>query len=139
MLMFLYAAVALLVSLVATLPALGITVALLFALMACLGMGNGSVFQLVPQRFNDRVGAATGILGAAGGIGGFFLPTLLGGLKQWTGSYGTGLVVFAGAALLALGCLCVARRGWINVWIAKHGRVRAASAPVLATEQAEPA
>jgi NNP family nitrate/nitrite transporter-like MFS transporter len=118
---------------------LGIMVALLFVVMACLGMGNGSVFQLVPQRFKDRVGVATGILGAAGGLGGFFLPTLLGGLKQSTDSYGSGLMVFAGFAALALVCLGIAQRGWIDVWIAKHGRVRPAGAPVLLPERAEPA
>jgi NNP family nitrate/nitrite transporter-like MFS transporter len=139
MLMFLYGAVMLLGTAVATLPPLGASVTLLFAMMGCLGMGNGSVFQLVPQRFKERVGVATGILGAAGGLGGFFLPTLLGGLKQSTGSYATGLVVFAGIALLALVCLGVVQRGWIGVWIARHGRAYSSAASVLSPEEVEPA
>ena len=49
--------------------------------MGLLGMGNGAVFQLVPQRFPQEIGVITGIVGAAGGVGGFFLPTLLGGLQ----------------------------------------------------------
>ena len=48
---------------------------ILFAVMGLLGMGNGAVFQLVPQRFPREIGVITGVVGAAGGIGGFFLPT----------------------------------------------------------------
>ena len=67
---------------VAALPPLPVCCVLLFLGMGLLGMGNGSVFQLVPQRFPREIGVLTGIVGAAGGIGGFFLPNLLGGLKQ---------------------------------------------------------
>ncbi|HLZ53573.1 MAG TPA: nitrate/nitrite transporter, partial [Verrucomicrobiae bacterium] len=84
-LVILYGVVSLLALGVAQLPALWLATILLFLLMACLGIGNGSVFQLVPQRFGQHVGVATGILGAAGGLGGFFLPTLVGSLKQITG------------------------------------------------------
>ena len=56
------------------------------------GMGNGAVFQLVPLRFPKEVGVVTGIVGAAGGIGGFFLPTLLGFFKELTGTYTAGLL-----------------------------------------------
>jgi NNP family nitrate/nitrite transporter-like MFS transporter len=63
------------------LPVFGETVALI-VLMAALGLGNGSVFQLVPQRFPRQIGVITGIVGAAGGLGGFFLNIALGGLKQ---------------------------------------------------------
>ncbi len=59
--------------------------------MGLLGMGNGAVFQLVPQRFPERIGIVTGIVGAAGGLGGFFLPTLLGAAKDVTGGYAPGL------------------------------------------------
>ncbi len=123
MLMGLYSAVVVLVLLLALLPPLSFAMALLLATMGCLGMGNGSVFQLVPHRFPDRVGVATGILGAAGGLGGFFLPTIFGTLKQATGSYSAGLLVFATAAVAALICLTLAQRTWVGVWIAKHGRV----------------
>ena len=69
--------------------------ALLFAVMGLLGMGNGAVFQLVPNRFPKEIGVTTGIIGAAGGFGGFFLPNLLGSLKQVTGSFSGGFLVFA--------------------------------------------
>jgi len=128
-----YGVVSLLALGVAQLPALGLATALLFLLMACLGIGNGSVFQLVPQRFGRHVGVATGILGAAGGVGGFFLPTLVGSLKQVTGSYATGLMVMAGLAVVALVILAIAQSGWTGVWIARHGRA------VAAPTNAEPA
>src|SRR5262249_47951001 len=54
----------------ATLPILYVGTALMFVAMGMLGMGNGAVFQLVPQRFPKEIGVITGIVGAAGGIGG---------------------------------------------------------------------
>ncbi len=136
MLMFLYSAVGLLLIAVAALPPLPFAVGLLFLVMAGLGMGNGSVFQLLPQRFEKRVGVATGILGAAGGLGGFFLPAILGALKQLTGSYGPGLLVFAGLCAAALGALHVVQREWIGDWIAEGGRARS-GAPVFSAPEVE--
>jgi NNP family nitrate/nitrite transporter-like MFS transporter len=98
-------------AIVSALPPLALVVPLLFAALGFLGMGNGAVFQLVPQRFADRVGLVTGIVGAAGGLGGFLLPSMLGAGKDWAGTYGPGLLVaalvfFAGAgALLQLGSI----------------------------------
>ena len=98
-----------------TLPALPVVVAILFIATGCLGMGNGAVFQLVPQRFSDRMGLVTGIVGAAGGLGGFFLPSMLGAVKDAAGTYAPGLLLlaiafFAGAlALLHLGSVWAAR------------------------------
>ena len=69
--------------------------AILFMGMGMLGMGNGAVFQLVPQRFGGDLGVATGLVGAAGGLGGFFLPTLLGSVREATGSYAPGLALCA--------------------------------------------
>ena len=68
--------------LAALLLPLGFMATLIVIGVMCLGMGNGSVFQLVPQRFRAEIGVATGIVGAFGGIGGFFLPLILGSFKQ---------------------------------------------------------
>jgi NNP family nitrate/nitrite transporter-like MFS transporter len=84
----------------ATLPRLQVVVAVLFVGVGLLGTGNGAVFQLVPQRFADRMGIVTGVVGAAGGLGGFFLPSILGVVKDATGSYSLGLLLFAGAFLI---------------------------------------
>ena len=72
-----------------------------FAVMAFLGLGNGAIFQIVPQRFPKEIGVVTGLVGAAGGIGGFLLPTLLGALREWTNSYNGGFLLFAVAGILS--------------------------------------
>lgn len=112
----LYAFAALLLIGLAALPPLFVAVPLLFLIMACLGTGNGSVFQLVPQRFGNEIGVATGIVGAAGGLGGFFLPTILGSLKEISGSYASGLLLFALAAVAAMLALLRVRREWRSAW-----------------------
>ena len=61
-----------------------------------LGLGNGAVFQLVPKHFPNQTGTVTGLVGAVGGLGGFFPPLLLGVLRDRIG------VVWPGFALLAL-------------------------------------
>jgi NNP family nitrate/nitrite transporter-like MFS transporter len=117
----------------AFLPTLLVAVVLLFLGMGCLGMGNGSVFQLVPQRFGKEIGVVTGIVGAAGGVGGFFLPTLLGGLKGRTGSYGPGFAVFAAVALACVGIMLAVRLRWESTFLAELS----APAPA-ASEPGEP-
>jgi NNP family nitrate/nitrite transporter-like MFS transporter len=98
-----------------TLPPLPAVIALLFVATGCLGMGNGAVFQLVPQRFADRMGLVTGIVGAAGGLGGFFLPSMLGAVRDLAGTYAPGLLLLSAAflvgavALLHLGSVWAAR------------------------------
>ncbi len=82
-------------ALAAQLPSLGLMAGLLALAMTCLGMGNGAVFQLVPQCFRAEIGIATGVVGAVGGIGGFLLPILLGNIKQSTGSFALGFVALA--------------------------------------------
>jgi len=112
----LYVLVTLLLLTLSTLPPLPVAIGLLFLIMACLGTGNGSVFQLVPQRFANEIGVATGVIGAAGGLGGFFLPTMMGGLKGQEGSYSAGLILFALAAAAATVALLSVRRGWRQAW-----------------------
>lgn len=69
---------------------------------AAIGLGNGAVFKLVPEIFPKNVGAVTGLVGAAGGLGGFFPPLLLGVVKRETGSFTVGFVALAVFALLCL-------------------------------------
>ena len=87
--------------------------------MLALGMGNGSVFQLVPQRFRSEIGVMTGLVGMTGGIGGFYLASSLGYSKQFTGSYQAGLLVFAALATLALVGLSSVKTRWRTTWGAK--------------------
>lgn len=91
--------------------------ALVFVLaMLSLGTGNGAVFQLVPQRFRKEIGVMTGLVGMAGGIGGFYLASSLGYSKQLTGSYQGGLVVFAALAIVALLGLTFVKNRWRTTW-----------------------
>ena len=64
------------------------------------------MFKLVPEWFPDRVGAVTGVVGAAGGLGGFFPPLVMGIVKSATGGYALGFVLMA---LVAVACLVVLR------------------------------
>lgn len=68
-----------------------------------IGLGNGAVFKLVPEYFPNSVGSVTGLVGAAGGLGGFFPPLLLGFVKQQTGSFVIGFVLLGVFALCCLG------------------------------------
>ncbi len=67
-----------------------------------LGLGTGAVFKLVPEWFPDRVGAVTGVVGAAGGLGGFFPPLVMALVKSQTGAYTLGFVLMAAVAAIAL-------------------------------------
>ena len=95
-------------------------VAVFVAAMLALGMGNGAVFQLVPQRFRKEIGVMTGLVGMAGGVGGFYLASSLGYSKQWTGSYQMGLLIFACLAFLALIGLTSVKLRWRTTWGAAH-------------------
>ncbi len=68
---------------------------------ALIGLGNGAVFKLVPELFPQSVGAVTGLVGAAGGLGGFFPPLVLGVIRQMTGEYTGGFVLLGLFALAA--------------------------------------
>jgi NNP family nitrate/nitrite transporter-like MFS transporter len=84
--------------------------------MLSLGMGNGAVFQLVPQRFRKEIGVMTGLVGMAGGVGGFYLASSLGYSKQFTGTYQMGLIIFASLAVLALIGLAFVKTRWRTTW-----------------------
>jgi NNP family nitrate/nitrite transporter-like MFS transporter len=98
-----------------------VAVIVFFAGAIALGMGNGAVFQLVPLRFRHEIGVVTGLVGAAGGIGGFFLAKTLGWSKLLTGGFTSGFLVFAGLALLGLIGLALVKTRWRTTWGAVSG------------------
>ncbi len=85
----------------AQLPPWPVAVSLLIGLLAAMGFGNGVVFQVVAERFRRRIGEASGLIGAAGGLGGFLVPVWLGLLKDATGGFGGGFLLLGGVAVLA--------------------------------------
>jgi NNP family nitrate/nitrite transporter-like MFS transporter len=102
------------------LPSAWLALAAFVCAMLALGMGNGAVFQLVPQRFRREIGVMTGLVGMAGGIGGFYLASSLGYSKQLTGGYQAGFLIFAALALAALIGLTSVKTRWRTTWGAPH-------------------
>ncbi|MEW6253871.1 MAG: MFS transporter, partial [Planctomycetota bacterium] len=74
------------------------------------------VFQLVPQRFRKEIGVMTGLVGMAGGIGGFYLASSLGYIRGATGSYQLGLLIFSALCLVALVGLASVKTRWRTTW-----------------------
>jgi MFS transporter, NNP family, nitrate/nitrite transporter len=107
----------------ALMPPLGGGVALLLALYVCLGLGNGATFQLVPLRWKGKTGLMTGVIGAAGGIGGFYLPVVMGIARQATRSYQLGFATFGLLSTLAFLLVLDARRSWL-AWALPSNRGR---------------
>jgi NNP family nitrate/nitrite transporter-like MFS transporter len=94
-------------------PALAPTGTVAFlAMAAALGVASGAVFALVAQRAPaNKVGAVTGVVGAAGGLGGFIPPLAMGSIYGGFGSYAAGLMALAIVALMVVGLsLQTARR-----------------------------
>lgn len=116
LLLFLFGGVSACMIVIGCLPPLAVVVPTLFLAMGMLGMGNGSVFQIAPQRFPADIELTTGIVGAAGGLGGFFLPSAIGALKDFSGSFGAGLFCFA--LLVLVGALLLLEFGvkWSSTW-----------------------
>ena len=115
---FVYGLVAVLLLIVSRgIADLRVALPVIMVTMGALGAGNGAVFQIVPQRFARNVGVVTGLVGATGGVGGFYLAASLGYAKQITGGYGAGLAIFAGLALLALTALTAVGARWRRTWL----------------------
>ena len=102
------------------LSAAWMSLSVFIAAMLALGMGNGALFQLVPQRFRKEIGVMTGLVGMAGGVGGFYLASSLGYAKQATGSYQIGFLIFAALAVVALVGLMSVKTRWRTTWGAAH-------------------
>jgi NNP family nitrate/nitrite transporter-like MFS transporter len=120
---WLYLGIAATMAGVSSLPPLGPCTLLLVTALMLLGMGNGAVFQLVAQRFPGEMGVITGIVGAAGGLGGFVLPNVLGVLRQLTRSYGGAFLAFAVVGVLGAVALSVVGRTWEGTFLGKCGVV----------------
>ena len=96
-------------------------VLLFFIGALALGMGNGSVFQLVPLRFRKEIGVMSGLVGAAGGLGGFVLAKTLGWSKAATGDFAMGFWIFSGLALVGLIGMVGVKKRWRTTWGAVSG------------------
>ena len=116
-LQFMYVAVVLSMFCIAMIPVtLAFTLALFVISMMSMGMGNGAVFQLLPQRFRREIGTLTGLVGMSGGIGGFYLSSSLGLSKQLTGDYRIGFLMYALLGACAFGILYRVKFRWRTTW-----------------------
>lgn len=77
----------------------------IIATVGMLGFGNGVVFQVVSLRFRGIMGTASGLIGAAGGLGGFLLPISFGLSMDLGGTYGAGFILLALVSAGAAGSL----------------------------------
>src|SRR5579859_8197909 len=102
-------------------PPLGGGITVLVCLYLAFGLGNGATFQLVPHRWAGRTGLMSGIVGAAGGIGGFYLPVVMGIAKESTGSYQMGFATFGALAACAFLLVAALHQQWL-AW-ALHSNV----------------
>ncbi len=93
-----------------------VAIVVLFLIMAFLGMANGAVFQLVPQRFGKDMGIMTGIVGCAGGLGGTALVKTLGWSKATFNSYDVGFYIFAGIVIVAIIGISLVKTRWRTTW-----------------------
>ncbi len=119
---FFYGSVAVLVALTALVKMpFFIAIGVLFLIMANLGMANGAVFQLVPQRFGKDIGIMTGIVGCAGGLGGTALIKTLGWSKGAFDGYMAGFLIFAGVVLVAIVGLSLVKTRWRTTWGVQAG------------------
>jgi len=98
-----------------------LAIVVLFFIMANLGMANGAVFQLVPQRFGKDIGIMTGIVGAAGGIGGTALIQTFGWSKGAFDGYSTGFMIFAAVVLVAIAGISFVKTRWRTTWGVNSG------------------
>jgi len=122
---FFYGSVAVLavINAIAALP-FWAAIAVLFLIMANLGMANGAVFQLVPQRFGKDIGIMTGIVGAAGGLGGTALIKTLGWSKGAFDGYTAGFLIFAAVVLVAISGISLVKTRWRTTWgLVAGGRI----------------
>jgi NNP family nitrate/nitrite transporter-like MFS transporter len=122
---FFYGVVALLAIINATvqLPFF-VAIFVLFLTMASLGMANGAVFQLVPQRFGKDIGIMTGIVGCAGGLGGTALIQTLGWSKGAFDGYTTGFLIFAIVVVIAISGISLVKTRWRTTWgVTAGGRI----------------
>jgi len=119
---YFYGTVALLVIINATMELpFAFAILVLFLIMANLGMANGAVFQLVPQRFGKDIGIMTGIVGCAGGLGGTALIQTLGWSKGAFDGYTAGFLIFAVVVFVAISGISLVKTRWRTTWGVQAG------------------
>ncbi|WP_420823095.1 MFS transporter [Vandammella animalimorsus] len=79
--------------------------ALLFIVGIAMAIGKASVFKFISDEFTDNIGAVSGIVGLAGGLGGFILPIMFGALLDFTGIRSSAFMLLYGTVCVSLICM----------------------------------
>jgi NNP family nitrate/nitrite transporter-like MFS transporter len=125
------------------LPPLPLMTLLLVLVFAGLGVGNGSVFQLVPLRYGGDTAVASSVIGELGALGGVLIPNAMAASQGLSGSFRLGFGAFAAAAAAVFVALWAVQRRWTTSWVGAGGKARTTPAareprvvmePVLAME-----
>jgi MFS transporter, NNP family, nitrate/nitrite transporter len=101
-LMFVFAGMTISGILLSFMPSLTLYTIGCLAVAVCAGIGNGTIFKLVPLYFSKQAGIVNGIVSAMGGLGGFFPPLMLAFLFNLTGHYAIGFMALSQVALASL-------------------------------------
>ncbi len=101
----------------------GFAIFIMFLIMANLGMANGALFQLVPQRYSKDIGIMTGIIGAAGALGGVAILEILGASTLMFGDYTIGFMFIAANVLIAIAGVSLVKSRWRTTWGIKSGGI----------------
>lgn len=113
-----------------TTGSLVLTTLLMMLCFAALGAGNGALFQLVPLRWPTSSAVGGSMIGEVGALCGGLVPSTMGLLKQRTGSYAGGFVVFAVLTVIVLVVMRTMQIRWTRTWAEKGGRARLAPAEI---------
>ena len=105
-----------------SLPSVTVTTILFMLTFGALGLGNGSLFQLVPLRWPKTTAVVGSMIGEIGALGGSFVPLSMGYSKQYAGTFAWGFVAFAALAAIAFVILKIAERRWTKTWVGKGGK-----------------
>lgn len=101
-LMYVFAGITLAGALLSFSPSLELYTIGVLTVAFCAGIGNGTVFKLVPFYFSKQGGIVNGIVSAVGGLGGFFPPIVLTAVYNMTGQYAIGFMALSEFALASL-------------------------------------
>ena len=75
---------------------------LMFTVGVATAVGKASVFKFVADDYPHNIGAVSGIVGLAGGMGGFLLPIMFGALEDFTGVRSTSFMLLYGTVCVSL-------------------------------------
>ena len=114
----------------AFLPPIQLFILFIVLMSAGMGVGNGSVFQLLPLRYPHAKAITSGVVGEFGALGGAFIPMAMGFSMGTFATYSGGFIIYGITSVVALGVLLVVQHRWTRSWVGKGGKA-------LSAEQAE--